>query len=405
MIYRLCQTQEDWLSQARAMALGAEKALSRRDDGHSGPMPMVPLAAALRLWESAGTTHDKPAFGIDEVRSDGRPLAVREEVAMATPFGTLLHLGKDTPSPGPRLLVVAPLSGHFATRLRATVATLLRDHDVYVTDWTDAREVPVEAGAFGLDDLVAQIIAFLEALGPDTHLLAVSQPAVATLAAAALMAEDRNPALPRSLTLIGGPVDPRIAPTRDEILSRLLPPEWFERTTVGVVPERFAGAGRRVHPGALQWSGAVLSDLRQHVFAQTAQFANLVTGDAAAADRHRDRYEELRSVMDVPAELYLDMIARTFREPELMLGRMLWRGRPVRMAALRETALLAVEGEGDRSCPAGQCSAALDLCDSLPAGRKRRCLVDAEHDGLFEGAVWETQVYPVIRQFVGSAAA
>jgi poly(3-hydroxybutyrate) depolymerase len=299
--------------------------------------------------------------------------------------------------------VVAPQSGHFATRLRGTVETLLPEHDVHVTDWTDAREIPVAAGPFGLDDMVAQVIAWLEAMGPGAHLLAVSQPAVAVLAATALMAEDGNPARPRSLTLIGGPVDARIAPTREEALARLLPLAWFAFNAVDRVPARYPGAGRRVRPGAQQMADSVLADLNRHMAAQVGQLGNLVGGDEAAAEAHRRRYAELLAVMDVPAELYLDTIRRVFQTHELARGRMRWRGRPVRPEAIRDTALLAVEGERDESCPPGQTRAALDLCRNLGPEKKRHHVQPgARHDDLFEGPIWTAQVYPVVREVIRS---
>ncbi|WP_431267093.1 polyhydroxyalkanoate depolymerase [Dankookia sp. P2] len=320
------------------------------------------------------------------------------------PFGRLLRFAKDTPRPGPPLLVVAPLSGHFATRLRGTIAGLLPEHDVHVTDWADAREVPAAAGPFGLDDQVARIVAWLEALGPGAHLLAVSQPAVAALAAAALMAEDGNPARPRSLTLIAGPVDPHLAPTREGKLARSLPPGWFANAETALVPPPFAGAGRRVRPGTQQLAASVLSDLQTHALAQAAQLRALAAGDTAAAAAHRARYDELRSVMDVPGELYLDTIHRVFQAAELARGRMRWRGRPVRPEAIRDTALLVVEGAEDASCPPGQARAALGLCRGLPQGARHHHLQPgAGHDALFEGPAWEAEIRPLVARVIRAA--
>jgi poly(3-hydroxybutyrate) depolymerase len=285
--------------------------------------------------------------------------------------------------------------------LRGTVEALLPEHDVHVTDWTDAREIPVSAGPFGLDDMVAQVIAWLEAMGADAHLLAVSQPAVAALAATALMAEDSNPARPRSLTLIGGPVDTRITSTREQSLTRLLPLAWFAYNAVGRVPAQYPGAGRRVRPGAQQMADSVLADLNRHMAAQVDQLGNLVGGDEAAAEAHRQRYAELLAVMDVPAELYLDTIHRVFQTHELARGRMRWRGREVRPEAIRDTALLVIEGDRDGSCPPGQGRAVLQLCTGLDAAMKRYHLQPgAGHDTLFEGAVWEIQIYPLVRDLI-----
>jgi poly(3-hydroxybutyrate) depolymerase len=241
-------------------------------------------------------------------------------------------------------------------------------------------------------------------VGSGAHALAVSQAAVPALAAAALMAEDGNPARPRSLALIGGPVDARIAPTREEALARLLPLAWFAFNAVDQVPARYPGAGRRVRPGAQQFTSSVLSDLPRHLAAHLAQFRNLLGGgDARAAEAHRRLYGELRAVMDVPAEVYLDTVRRVFQTHELARGRMRWRGRPVRPEAIRDTALLAVEGERDGSCPPGQTRAALDLCRNLGPEKKRHHVQPgARHDDLFEGPIWTAQVYPVVREVIRS---
>jgi poly(3-hydroxybutyrate) depolymerase len=400
-MYRLFQAQEDLLARLRPLALDTAGLLRSWDTGHPATVPLSQAAAALRLLEGAGTTHRKPAFGLDRVRVGGREVAVREEAVLATPFCTLRRFAKDLADPGPPVLVVAPMSGHFATRLRGTLEALLPEHDVHVTDWADAREVPAAEGPFGLDDMVAWIVACLEALGPGAHLLAVSQPAVAALAAAALMAEDASPARPRSLTLIAGPVDARVSPTREESLARLLPLAWIERAAVDTVPPGHPGTGRRVRPGAQQITSSVLSDLPRHLAAQLAQVRNLLGGDAAAAAAHRRLYGALRAVMDVPAELYLDTVRRIFREHELALGRMAWRGRPVRPEAIRGTALLAVEGGRDETCPPGQTRAALELCSGLgPALKRHHLQPGAGHDDLFEGPVWATEIYPLVREVI-----
>ena len=387
VMYRLHQAQEDLLARLRAPALDAAGLLRACDTGRAETLLLPHAAASLQLLETAGTTHRKPDFGLTHASVGGRTVEVREEAVLATPFSTLRRFAKDVADPGPRVLVVAPMSGHFATRLRATLGALLPEHDVHVTDWADARDMPTSAGPFGLDDMVAQLVACLEAMGPGAHALAVSQPAVAALAAAALMAEDNNPARPRSLTLVAGPVDTRTNPTREEALAKLLPLPWIERAAVDTVPFGYPGAGRRVRPGAQQLASSVLSDLNRHLAAHLAQFRNLLGGgDAEAAEAHRRLYGELRAVMDVPAEIYLDTVGRVFQRHELALGRMMWRGRPVRLEAIRDTALLAVEGERDESCPPGQTRAALDLCPNLGPEKKRHHVQPgARHDDLFEG--------------------
>lgn len=401
LLYHLHQAQEAWSAGLGPYLRQAAGLLHGLDAGPAARLPVAQAAAALQMLELAGPTHRKPAFGLDRTRLDGRLVAVQEEVVRDAPFGRLLRFAKDTPRPGPPLLVVAPASGHYATRLRATIGGLLPDHDLHVTDWTDARLVAARDGPFGLDGQVAQIIEWLEAMGPGAHLLAVSQPAVAALAATAIMAEDRSPARPRSLTLIGGPVDPRIAPTREGVLARTLPAAWFEAVEVSTVPPGFPGAGRRVRPGAQQLAGSMLADLPAHVAAQLAQVRNLAEGDGAAAAAHRARYDELRAVMDVPAELYLDTVHRVFRQAELARGRMAWRGRPVRPACIRDTTLLVVEGEADASCPPGQASAALALCSGLPAALRRHHLQPgAVHDALFEGPAWAGEISALVRDAI-----
>lgn len=402
MLYHLYQAQEEWAARMRPLARQAAALLRASEAGRAASLP-------LHLVEDLSPTHAKPDFGLAQVLAGGHPVAVREEAVAGTPFGRLLRFAKAMPRPGPPLLVVAPLSGHFATRLRGTVAALLPDHDVHITDWTDAREIPAAAGPFGLDEQVAQIIAWLERLGSGTeggraHLLAVSQPAVAALAATALMAEEASAARPRSLTLIGGPVDPRIDPTREERLARLLPPGWFAGAETALVPPPFRGAGRRVRPGTQQLAASVLADLHSHALAQLARQRALAAGDAAAVAAHRARYDELRAVMDVPGELYLDTVHRVFRGAELAAGRMAWRGRPVRPAAIRDTTLLVIEGTADASCPPGQGRAALELCQGLPAAARHHHLQPgARHDTLFEGPAWEAEICPLVGRVIRTA--
>jgi poly(3-hydroxybutyrate) depolymerase len=401
VLYPFHHASETWLASLRPLASQVAGLLRELEAGQPGSLPLAQAAAALQLLETVGTTHSKPEFGLAHTRAGDRLVEVREEEVRAAPFGRLLRFAKDMPDPGPPVLVVAPLSGHFATRVRGTLEALLPDHDVHVTDWTDARCVPLRAGRFGLDEEVAQVIEWLEAIGPGAHLLAISQPGVVALVTAALMAEDGNPARPRSLTLIGGPVDPRIAPTREGSLARALPPSWFETMEVATVPAGFPGAGRRVRPGAQQMAGSVLADLGTHLAAQLAQLRNLTEGDATAAEAHRQRYDELLAVMDVPAELYLDTIGRVFRRAELARGRMSWRGRRVRPEAIRDIALLTVEGGGDMVCSPGQTHAAHGICRALPKGLRRHHLQPgAAHDRLFEGPTWIREILPLVREVI-----
>lgn len=404
MIYDIYQLHEDTAALMEPLARHACGWLRAWDTGGAEATALRRVAGVFEVMADAGPTHRKPAFGLDGVRVGERRVEVREEEVLALPFGRLLRFAKGVADPGPPVLVIPPLSGHFATRVRGTVAALLPEHDVHVADWTDAREVPVAAGPFGLDDLVAYTAAFLRAIGPGAHLLTVSQPGVAALAATALMAEDGCPERPRSLTLIAGPVDTRVNPNRDELLTRALPLAWFERNATATVPDRFPGAGRCVYPGSLMLSAALAKDPGRHTGAGFVRLRDLAAGDAAAIEAHRRAQDEFRSVMDVAAELYLDTVHRVFQEHELPLGRMTWRGRPIRPEAIRDTVLLAVEGEGDETCPPGQTRAALDLCHGLdPALKRYHLQAGADHYALFEGALWETEVYPAVRAAIRAA--
>lgn len=404
MIYNLYQLQEDAATLVEPLARQASGWLRAWDTGGAEATALRRVAGVFEVMADAGPTHRKPAFGLDDVRVGGRRVEVREEEVLASPFGRLLRFAKGVADPGPPVLVVPPLSGHFATRVRGTVAALLAEHDVHVADWTDAREVPAAAGPFGLDELVASIAAFLRAIGPGAHLLTVSQPGVAALAATALMAEDGCPERPRSLTLIAGPVDTRVNPNRDHLLARALPLAWFERNATATVPERFPGAGRRVYPGALMLAATLAKDPGRHTGAGFVRLHDIGAGDAAAVEAHRRAQDEFRSVMDVAAELYLDTVRRVFQEHELPLGRMTWRGRPVRPEAIQDTVVFAVEGEGDETCPPGQTRAALDLCRGLdPALKRYHLQAGADHYALFEGPVWEAEIYRAVRAAIRSA--
>jgi polyhydroxyalkanoate depolymerase len=331
---------------------------------------------------------------------------VHEEVIRSTPFADLLRFAK--PEGGaiqPKILVVAPLSGHFATLLRNTVATLLRDHDVYITDWKNARDVPLSAGAFGFDDYVDHIIAFLEELGPPVHLLAVCQPCVQALAATALMSEGGNPATPRSLTLMGGPVDVDANPTGVNELANSHDYEWFESNLISTVPWRYPGAGRRVYPGFLQLTAFMAMNMPRHSQQHRALYQYLADGEREQATTIREFYEEYFAVLDMTAEFYLETIDRVFQRALLAKGTLDYRGRRVDCSKIRRTALLTIEGERDDICAVGQTSAAHDLCSSLRPHMKRHYLQPGVgHYGVFSGSRWENQVYPQVRNFVLGAS-
>lgn len=362
------------------------------------------VAAVHELVARGGLTHHRPDFGIHSVSVGGREVGVTEQAVMATAFGTLLHFRKDVETPQPRVLVVAPLSGHFATLLRATVHTLLAEHDVYLTDWHNARDIPLAEGRFGLDEYTGHIMQFLERLGPDVHLLAVCQPCVSALAAVALMAQDAHPAQPRSLTLMAGPIDTRINPTRVNTLATSRPMEWFERHLIAQVPARYPGAGRRVYPGFLQLTAFMSMNLERHVKAHLDMYRQLADGDFLQARETRTFYDEYFAVLDLAAEFYLETVQVVFQDHDLPLGRLRWRGEPVDPRAIRRTALLTVEGEKDDICSLGQTLAAHELCSSLRPYRKRHHMqAGVGHYGVFSGRRWQQQIYPIVRNLILSS--
>ena len=401
MIYELYQAQADLLQSLRQIARFGASLAKLMEAGPATPPLLHHLRASWSLFAEAGLTHQRPSFRIDEVNLGNQVVAVTEEAADDTPFGTLLHFRKDSPVVQPRVLLVAPMSGHFATLLRHTIEVMLPEHDMYVTDWKNARDIPLGDGGFGLDDFVAHIIRFLEAMGPGAHLVAVCQPAVPALAAVALMAEAANPAQPRSMTLMAGPIDTRANPTKVNELAQSRPISWFEKSLIGTVPWGFPGAHRRVYPGFLQLAAFISMNLDRHVTAHLAQFRNLVGGDATSAMAHRQFYDEYGAVMDLPAEFYLETVQRVFQEHHLPTGRLTWRGQVVNPAAIRRTGLLTVEGERDDICAIGQTVAALDLCSGIRVNLKQNHLqTGVGHYGVFAGKRWAREVYPRVREMI-----
>ena len=364
--------------------------------------PLRRLAADWELFSRVRLTHHRPEFGISAVQVGGQTLPVREEVVQRTPFATLLRFAREGAPPGqPRVLIAAPLSGHFATLLRDTVRTLLADHDVYITDWHNARHVPLAAGRFGLDDYVEHLMRFLRRLGPGSHVLAVCQPCVPVLAAVALMAEDGDPAQPLSMTLMAGPVDTRIHPTAVNELANSKPIAWFETHLVHGVPAPFAGAGRRVYPGFLQLAAFMSMNPQRHRKAFADLHAHIMAGETEKADATRAFYDEYFAVNDLPAEFYLETVRLVFQEHALARGVLRYRGRPVRPEAIRRTALFTVEGERDDICAIGQTVAAHDLCSGLAPWRKTHHVqLGVGHYGVFSGRRWQQQIYPRVRELV-----
>jgi polyhydroxyalkanoate depolymerase len=401
MHYRAYQAQSDLLAPARLAAGLANGMLSLGPAWLRNLPPVSHLAAGWEMLSRAGLTHHRPDYGFTTVRVGNQETPVREEVVKTTPFGDLVRFRKETIAEQPRVLVVAPLSGHFATLLRSTVEILLPDNDVYITDWRNARDAPLSAGAFGFDEYVEHVIDFLTVIGPGAHLLAVCQPCAHALAAVALMAEDDHPATPTSMTLMAGPVDTRISPTMVNNLAQTRPIDWFERRLIATVPARYAGAGRRVYPGFVQLSAFMLMNLGRHVESHVDMFTHLAVGRTSEANASKSFYDEYFAVLDLTAEFYLETVSRVFQQHLLPKGELLWRNRKVDPAAIRRTALFTVEGERDDICSVGQTVAAHTLCSNIYANRKRHHLqAGVGHYGVFSGRKWANQIYPLVRNMI-----
>ncbi len=405
MLYQFYQAQADFMDPLRAFARHSAALWRTVTPAAPYGIALRHLNAGLDVFGHAGTTHSRPDYRIGDVMVGNKLVSVATDIVHETPFGSLLHFVKDTDRPQPKVLLVAPLSGHFATLLRNTVAVLLQDHDVYITDWHNARDMPVAAGRFGFDEYVEHIIRFLGVLGPRCHVVGVCQPTVAVLAAVALMSEDQHPATPRSMTLMAGPIDTRRNPTRVNRLAKTKDMAWFEDKMIGIVPWRYRGAGRRVYPGFMQLTAFVSMNLDKHIGAHIRQFRNLAGEDKAAATQHREFYDEYLAVMDLPAEFYLETVERIFMKHELATGALKYRGRPVRPEAITRTFVFTVEGERDDICGLGQTSAALDLCSALrPVLKRHYVQVGVGHYGVFSGKRWAGEIYPQIREVIEFAA-
>jgi poly(3-hydroxybutyrate) depolymerase len=402
MLYLAYQLQSDIMMPVRAWASMAATS--------AGP-PLLGDHAAFRnltavydLISRAGLTHTRPPFGIGSVTVGNRDVEVREEAVLTTPFGTLLHFKKDVAAEQPRVLLVAPLSGHFATLLRATVKTMLPEHDVYITDWHNARDVPLTAGRFGVDEYTDHIIKFLETMGPGSHVLAVCQPCVAVLAAVAVMAQAGNPAQPRSMTLMAGPIDTRVNPTTVNELAKKRSIDWFERTLTASVPLRYPGAFRRVYPGFVQLVAFMSMNLERHVKAHKELYEHLANGELEKAAVTKAFYDEYFAVLDLTAEFYLETVQLIFQEHALPRGELKWHGETVDPSAIRKTMLFTVEGERDDICAVGQTVAAHDLCSKLrPYLKRHHMQAGVGHYGVFSGKRWESQIYPILKNVILSS--
>ncbi|OHD04939.1 polyhydroxyalkanoate depolymerase [Sphingobium sp. Ant17] len=401
MLYSGYQAWNDMLAPAR---FGAQIALGMRDRMGPAAQWAMPrrLFALMDVFQGAKLTHKRPAYDIGTVTSGNAQVAVREEVALDLPFGDLLHFVKDeVDAAQPKVLVVAPMSGHFSTLLRSTVVTLLRDHDVYITDWKNARDVPLSAGRFGFEDYVDYVIQFFQHMGPGAHMVSVCQPCVPALAAVALMAEDKDAATPKSMTLMGGPIDPNAAPTAVNDLANEKPIEWFEKNLISVVPLRYAGHGRQVYPGFIQLSAFMAMNMERHGAQHRELYQLLADGKTVEADKIKNFYEEYFAVLDMTREFYIETVDLVFQKASLAKGELMHRGRLVKPGAIRHTALLTVEGERDDVCAVGQTSAAHGLCTGLRPHLKRHHLQPGVgHYGVFSGSKWESQVYPQVRNMI-----
>ena len=363
------------------------------------------MSAACEMFERTTRRYAKPSFGLDTTVIDGETVPVAEEVVWSAPFGQVVAFRRGgPPRQQPKLLIVAPMSGHYATLLRGTVETFLPTHEVMITDWTDASMVPVGAGGFDLDDYIDYVKAMCRDLGPDLHLLAVCQPSVPVMAAVArLEAEQDVASIPRSMTLMGGPIDTRRSPTAVNLLAERRGTEWFRRHCIHTVPFGYPGAMRQVYPGFLQLSGFMAMNLDRHVTAHRDMFNHLVGGEGDAAEKHRDFYDEYLAVMDLTAEFYLQTVEQVFVEHQLPKGEMTHRGEPVDLVAIRRCAIMAVEGEKDDISGIGQTLAALELTPNLPADKKLYHLQEkVGHYGVFNGRRFQAEIAPRITGFIAA---
>lgn len=378
-------------------------------DSPFNPWGETPLArnmsAGCELFENLTRRYGKPEWGITETKIHGLDVPIREEAVLAKRFCDLIHFERDEDVVGrrfdPKVLIIAPMSGHYATLLRNTVEAMIPEHEVYVTDWTDARIVPEAAGRFDLDDFIDYIIEFIQFIGTNTHVIAVCQPAVPALAATALMAAHDDSCQPTSLTMMGGPIDTRRNPTVVNDLAEDRPIEWFERSVLSRVPLPNPGFMRKVYPGFMQLTGFMTMNLDRHVTAHEELFHHLVAGDCSSAQQTQDFYEEYLSVMDLTAEFYLQTVQTVFQDHALPKGEMTHRGEIIDCGAITKTAIMTVEGENDDICGLGQTEAAHDLCCNVPEDEKYHYVqAGVGHYGVFNGTRWRTEIQPRIREFM-----
>lgn len=405
MLYDAYEIQRSLLAGASALANFGAGLLNNPANpfAYFGGGPV--MASALEVFAHASAPRGKPDFTLDHTLIDGEAVAVHEEIVLRKPFGQLKRFVREGVEGGPKLLIVAPMSGHYATLLRGTVERMLPVADVYITDWRDAKQVSLSDGRFDLDDYVDYVVEFLAHIGaegaPRPHMLAVCQPSVPCYAAAALMNADNHPNRPATLTMMGGPIDTREAPTAVNTLATERPHSWFEQNVIATIPMSYPGAGRRVYPGFLQLAGFMTMNLGSHMVSHWEMFKHLVQGDDESADSTMKFYEEYRSVCDMTAEFYLQTIDVVFQAHALPKGEMMHRGRRVDPSAITDVAILAIEGERDDISGIGQTKAALTISDKLPEAMKHYHLAEGVgHYGIFNGSKWRNRIAPVVEEWM-----
>jgi poly(3-hydroxybutyrate) depolymerase len=406
MLYDAYEFQRSMLAGASAFANAGAEFLNNPANpmAYFGGGPLV--ASALEVFAHAAAPRGKPEFGLDSTVVDGRKVAVEEEIVLRKPFGQLKRFRREGVDGGQKLLIVAPMSGHYATLLRGTVERMLPAHDVYITDWRDAKLVPLAEGSFDLDDYVDYLIEFLEAIGPGAHMLAVCQPSVPCYVAACLMSASKHPCRPKTLTMMGGPIDTREAPTAVNTLATQRPHVWFQQNVIATVPYSYPGAGRKVYPGFLQLAGFMSMNLGDHLMSHWEMFKHLVQGDGESADRTKEFYDEYRAVCDMTAEFYLQTVDLVFQRHALPKGEWVHRGVRVDPAAITDIGLLAIEGERDDISGIGQTKAALKLATKLPKSDKKYFMAEGVgHYGIFNGGKWRDRIAPVVEDWIAKHAA
>jgi poly(3-hydroxybutyrate) depolymerase len=403
MMYDSYQTMANAGDRIRLLAASAGQFVNVRTAG-AWANPLRPMSAMLELIALAGFTHDRPDYEIADVEVRGKRVPVAQSETLHTPFCRLLRFSKQGAVDEPNVLLAAPMSGHFATLLRGTIRTLLKDHVVYVTDWINPRNIPLAAGGFGLDDYTQHLIDFIKHIGPRTHVVAVCQPAVSALAATAVMAQEGANGQPASLTLMAGPIDTRISPTKVNDLANDKPIEWFAEKLIGTVPKCLEGAGRQVYPGFIQLSAFMSMNAERHAKSFADLFKSRVGGDDSKADAISEFYKEYFAIMDLSADFFLETVAQVFQQHALPLGAMKFKGVRIEPRAIKKTFLLTVEGEKDDICAVGQTLAAQDLCSGLrPYMKTHHMQAGVGHYGVFNGRRWESQIYPVLRNHIQSS--